>query len=195
MWRRRNVTAAQHRVSARAFRRASPLPSAIAALLLAAPAYAAPPVPAQDQGAEVVKAIGRCRALADGGQRLACYDRTAGALVEAQTAGDVVVVDRAQIKAVRRQAFGLRLPSIDLLPHTRGDAPLDHLDFKVAAASLGGSGWVLSTDEGSQWVQTDGQELAEPPHAGSRLAVRSGALGSFFCKVDGQSAVRCRRAS
>ena len=146
--------------------------------------------------AEVVKELTACRATTDDAQRLACYDRTAGALTAAQEKGEVVVVDRQQLQAVRRQAFGFHLPTLDLLPHARAEAPIDRVTLTVRSAGLGGAGkWVLVAEDGAQWVQTDDLELLDPPHAGSQLAVRSGVMGSFFCKVDGQSAFRCRRQS
>ena len=156
---------------------------------------AAAPRPAPPQ-AEVVRELALCRATTDDTQRLACYDRAMGALTTAQEKGDVVVVDRQQLQAVRRQAFGFHLPTLDLLPRARAEAPVDRVTLTLRSAGRSGDGkWVMLTDEGAQWLQTDSEELLNPPHAGSQLAVRSGVLGSFFCKVDGQSAFRCRRQS
>src|SRR5580692_2504111 len=59
--------------------------------------------------AELVKALSDCRAITDPTDRLACYDKAAAALDEAQTKGDVVIVDRQQAQAVKRQAFGFNL--------------------------------------------------------------------------------------
>jgi hypothetical protein len=174
-----------------------PLPAAALALapaLLAAPLLgAAAPRPAPPQ-AEIVRELTACRATTDDAQRLACYDKAAGALSAAQEKGEVVVVDRQQLQAVRRQAFGLHLPTLDLLPHARAEAPLDRVSLTLRSAGRSADGkWVMVTDEGAQWLQTDSEDVLNPPHAGSQLAVRSGVLGSFFCKVDGQSAFRCRR--
>jgi hypothetical protein len=45
------------------------------------------------------------------------------------------------------------------------------------------------------WRQTDDTELLKSPHAGSTGEIRKGVLGSFFMKIDGQSAMRAHRDS
>jgi hypothetical protein len=50
----------------------------------------------------------------------------------------------------------------------------------------------LTTTEGATWLQTDG-EIAFPPRKGQSLVITPGMLGSFFCHVNKQPAVRCRR--
>lgn len=146
------------------------------------------------QDAAVVRSLTACRKLAGDAARLACYDRAADDFMRAEVKGEVIVVDREQVRAVRRQAFGFHLPSLDLLPHVGGEAPVDRVTFQLASAGRTADGkWAMTTSDGAQWVQTDSDELFDPPHAGSQLTVRSGALGSFFCKVDGQLAVRCQR--
>ncbi|MBE7219415.1 MAG: hypothetical protein INR64_13150, partial [Caulobacteraceae bacterium] len=132
--------------------------------------------------------------IGEAAARLACYDGAADALAKAQAAGDVVVVDRAQVREVRRQAFGFHLPSLDLLPRAPKEAPLQQVDFVLASAGRTSEGkWAMVAEDGARWVQTDSEDIDNPPHAGSRLLVRAGALGGFFCKVDNQIAVRCRR--
>ena len=43
------------------------------------------------------------------------------------------------------------------------------------------------------WAQTDDESINIEPHKGSTVAIRKAALGSFFCNVEGQRAVRCER--
>ena len=62
----------------------------------------------------VSQAISDCRKLADRDARLDCYDKAANAFDEAQAQGQVVVVDRAQVREVKRQAFGFNMPSLNL---------------------------------------------------------------------------------
>ena len=52
---------------------------------------------------------------------------------------------------------------------------------------------MISSDN-AVWRQIDSQEMYEGPHAGSTVAIRRASLGSFFCNVDGQSAIRCARS-
>lgn len=145
--------------------------------------------------AAAVRGLAECRKLVDGTARLACYDKAIGAFEAARVGGELVIVDRDQVHAMRRRAFGLALPSLDILPRRRGeDARLQQVTLKLVAASHDSSGrWSMRADDGAEWQQTDSQDILNSPHGGSELMVRSGALGSYFCKVDGQSAVRCQR--
>lgn len=146
--------------------------------------------------AEGLRALAACRAETDATRRLACYDQAAGALDEAESRGQIAVVDREQVRAVKRQAFGFSLPSLALLGGGKSgmDEPVDKLVVKLDHAGRSAEGrWVMATDEGAAWIQTDDEEMFAPPHAGSQLAIRKGALGSYFCNVDGQRAVRCMR--
>lgn len=146
-----------------------------------------------------LEALLACRDLADGSERLACFDRAASSLAAAQAGGSVVVVDRARVEAARRQAFGFTLPSLaDILPDARSGAGeslvLKQVEAGVVSARLGRDGkWVLSLDNGAVWRQTDTETLPREPRPGSRVVIKSAALGSYLMSVDGQRSVRARR--
>ena len=155
-------------------------------------ARAAVPEPSR---ASVVQALSDCRKIAESDARLACYDKAADALDQAQAQGQVVVIDRAQAREVRRQAFGFNIPSIKLFNRGPKEEAVDKISVKLSGAHRGPDGnWVMTTTEDAVWRQTDGQSLLNDPHAGSTLDVRHGLMGSFFCKVDGQFAMRCARS-
>jgi hypothetical protein len=142
-----------------------------------------------------LQAVVRCRGLADTQARLACYDQAVDALSQSQASGQVVVMDRAQIETVRRQAFGFHLPAIDILPRVKTEEGTSRLTVILTGAHVDAEGrWVMTTDEGAIWRQSDSSPLQDDPHAGSRMIVSKGLLGSFFCKIDGQSAIRCVRS-
>ncbi len=165
-------------------------------LVAATPLAAVRAAPATEQRrAAVLEALTLCRKDADSARRLACYDKAAGALDEAEAKGQVVVLDRDQVRTVKRQAFGLSLPSISLFSsRPGGDERVDRVTYALKSAVQGGDGkWVFQTVEGASWVQTDDERLGSDPHAGSQMLVRHGALSSYFCKVDGQLALRCQR--
>ena len=125
--------------------------------------------------------------------RLQCYDAATVALQTAETRGDVVVVDRQQVTAVRRQAFGLSVPSLNLFPHAKDETP-DRVTLVLSHAFQMGDGrWRMVSEEGAEWSQSESDQLFSNPHAGSHVEVRRGALSGYFCKLDGQSAFRCRR--
>ena len=169
------------------------LASTAAMLAAGVPALAAKPNLTQSRTA-VVQAISDCRKVADRDARLDCYDKAADAFEQAQAQGQVVVVDRAQVHEVKRQAFGLSLPSLNLFTRGPKEETIDRVTVKLTAAHPDELGkWVMITDEGAVWRQIDSQELYEGPHAGSTVAIRRASLGSYFCNVDGQSAIRCAR--
>lgn len=144
--------------------------------------------------APLVQAVFDCKRLIDPQLRLACYDRAAGALDAAEQQGEVVVIDRAQARVVRRQTFGLSFPSISLFSKGEKEEALSRISVALAEARQGGDGkWIFVTTEDQVWRQTDSESISRPPHAGSTLAVRRAAMGSFLCNVDGQYAVRCER--
>jgi hypothetical protein len=177
-------------------RRTAAVIAGAAAMLTAVQAFAKPP--AADPGrAAVVQALSDCRKIADNPDRLACYDKAAGAFDQAETQGQVVVIDREQVTAVRRQAFGFMLPSLNIFDRgAKTDKALDHLDLNLEGAHHSSEGrWVFVSTDGAVWRQTDDAELSIDPHKGSKLLVKNGLLGSFFCKVDGQPQVRCQRVS
>lgn len=168
------------------------------ALALSAPffigmgALAAAP-PKIDQAA-VVKDVTACRKLTDGVQRLACYDAAVAKMDEAQAKGDLVTVDREQRSTIRRQAFGLTLPSLSIFDKGEKAEDIAVQTFKVEGASLNGDRrWVIRLDGGQVWRQIDDNSLYNAPHAGSEALVRKGALGSFGMKIDGQQQIKVHR--
>ena len=103
-------------------------------------------------------------------------------------------MDREQVRAVKRQAFGFTMPSLNFFARGPKEEQVDKISVKLAGAHQDGTGkWVLITDEDAVWTQIDSNDIYEPPHAGSTVAIRKAMLGSYFCNVDGQSAIRCTR--
>ena len=144
--------------------------------------------------APAIQSVLECRAVQDGAQRLACFDKAVGAMSQAESKGDLVTIDREQRRAVRRQAFGLTLPSLAMFD--RGDKPeeADRITASVSEAFKAATGkWVIRLDDGALWRQIDDNELFKAPHSGSTAKVRKAALGSYFMNLDGQPAIRVHR--
>lgn len=169
---------------------------ALAGLLLASlalPAVAKPNLNASRTA--VAQAISDCRKVAESTARLDCYDKAADAFEQAQAAGQVVVMDRAQVREVKQQAFGFNMPSLTLFTRGPKEEKVDKITVTLASAHQDPTGkWVMTTDANAVWRQIDTDQLYNPPHAGSVVAIRRAMLGSFFCNVDGQSAIRCTRS-
>ena len=143
-----------------------------------------------------VKAVLDCRVIPENSARLACYDAAVAAMGQAEVKGDLLTLDKEQRRTVRRQSFGLTLPSFTLFD--RGEKPeeADRLTAKIASVShLPRGQWVIHLEDGAVWRQIDDQELKRDPKAGQAVAIRRAALGSFFMNIDGQSAIRVHRDS
>ena len=167
----------------------------LTAWAIQAPAAPKPATPAAR--APELQAVVACRALTDRDARLACFDAAAAKLDEAESTGQVVVVNREQAREVRRDVFGLQLPSLDIFGRKSAGGPsedIDKLESTIKTARLDGDGrWVLELDNGAVWRQVDDSPIATPPHAGSKVEVRRAAMASFFIRIDGHPAFRAHR--
>lgn len=161
---------------------------------LAAGLFVASAAQAQDAKARPaeLERLMACRAQTDAAQRLACFDAAAAALDTAETKGEVVVVNREQANKVRRQAFGLSLPSLSLFDSDK--KPMEELASTVTSVSQSNDGrWTVTLEDGAVWMQTDQETLPKRPKPGSQAVIKRVSLGGFFMKIDGQRAVRAKR--
>ncbi|WP_051272732.1 hypothetical protein [Sphingomonas phyllosphaerae] len=163
-----------------------------ATLLIAFPATAQVPAP--------LDALLGCRALPEGAERLACFDRTAAALSTAIADRDLVVTDRQQRAAIAKNEFGRPAGAAvaverkaDGAEPARAAVPA-RIDATIArAAQLANGRWSIVLDTGARWQQADDRIFARDPRAGMKITITRAALGSYLGKVDGQIAVRLRR--
>ncbi len=147
-----------------------------------------------DRTAAVVKDLEACRSIQADAERLACYDKAAGALQQAQATGAVVVLDKQQIQEAKKDAFGFSMPSFKFFD--RGEKPeaMDEVVLVVERAYHNGEGkWVIKTENGQTWRQTDDYELFKPPHKGSEARIKRGLLNSFTINIDGQRSFKAHR--
>jgi len=175
---------------------------AAVAALLAGAAHAAGKSPTKAQRAAVLQAIVDCRAQKDPDARLKCFDAAAAKLDEAEASGQVVVVDREQAKAVRKDIFGLQLPSLDIFNLGGGGKgaaaaakgeDVDRITATVKQAWRQGDRWFFELDTGAVWRQVEASELAADPRPGSKVEIRKASLGSFMMKIDGQAGFKAHR--
>ena len=144
--------------------------------------------------AEVLKALTACRSIADSTQRLDCYDKAAAAIDQAETSGEVVIVDRAQARAARRQAFGFNLSALSIFDRAATKDEINNLTATAAEAYRGRDGkWIIVLDDGAHWRQIDDADLSRSPHQGSAIRIRHGSLGSFVMNIDGQPYIHVHR--
>jgi hypothetical protein len=163
------------------------------ALVWAPRALAADSAPTSDRAA-VLKDLTACRSIGDPTMRLDCYDKAAASLDRAEASGDVLVVDRAQAQAARRQAFGFNLSALSILNRSATKEEVNTLNATATEAYRNGDGkWVIVLDNGAHWRQIDDADLSNPPHQGSAVRIRRASLGSYVMNIDGQPYIRVHR--
>lgn len=136
--------------------------------------------------AQVLKSLIDCRKVTDDAARLACYDKAAAEIDKAEAGGDIVVVDRQQARAARRQAFGFNLPTLSIFDKAATKEELNAIDGKVASSTHDANGyWVITLEDGSVWHELGDQEPNLDPRPGKAAHLSRGSLGSFFIKIDG----------
>jgi hypothetical protein len=166
--------------------------TAAIAAIAAGPSVAAktPPAPSP-----LVNAIEACRQIADPTQRLACYDRAAPALVDAARSGEIRVVDRGQVRQVRRSLFGYSMPK---LPFFSGDDSADTGDeLQTTIKSVRDIGYgkyrIVLTEGDAVWETTEASISLSEPKPGQKITIKRGPMGSYFVRINGQRSVKGRR--
>lgn len=139
-----------------------------------------------------------CRGISAESARVTCYDAKVGALLGAFEAGDVRLVDRAEVRKTKRQLFGISMPDLDILKSDgKDDEDLSDL-FETTIASgrqTGPATWRITTAEGAVW------EINNPPRKigqitpGDKVVFKKASLGYFFIRINGQIGVKGKRVS
>ncbi len=164
------------------------------AAALAAPAVSGAKDVTPQGRAAAFQALADCRKLKEDGARLACYDAAAAKLDEAETKGDIVVVDRAQARAARKQAFGFNLSALSIFDKGETKEEVDRVDATVDSASQDANGkWTVRLDDGAVWRQIDTEPVNKAPHHGSKAVIRRAAIGSYKLSLDGQFSIKVHR--
>lgn len=164
-------------------------------LLLSAgsPALAAKKAPASPAPQAITRVVA-CASVTNPEQRLACFDKEVAAMNQAQRAGDLVAMDRQQIRKTRRSLFGLSLPDLGLFSDSENDDGPSEIVTTIKAARQDSHGaWTLDLAEGGRWVQIDTRPFVIDPKPGQPIRIRRAALGSYLANVNKQIAVRVRR--
>lgn len=150
---------------------------------------------ASDQKSVLFEQLAACRTIANDTERLGCFDQRASTFETAQRTGDVVVVDRSQIRQARRQLFGFELGSMpDIFAGHQAEAPIDAIETSLTSAVQGGDGkWVFKLADGSEWRQIDSDPVRFRNQEGIQIRIRRAALGSYQLVAGNSRAVRVRR--
>ena len=148
-----------------------------------------------EERASAFKAVTDCRSISDPNARLSCYDDAVAKLDQAESSGQVVVLDREAAKNVKRQAFGFNIPSISLFSKGEKEEEVDRLtDTLKSARERPDHKWVFELQSGAVWRQIDSSQFVNDPKAGDSVEVKRASLGSFMLKLNGkQPAVKVHR--
>ncbi|WP_162938899.1 hypothetical protein [Brevundimonas naejangsanensis] len=145
-----------------------------------------------------MRTLSECRSIADDAERLRCFDRTADALDAAEQQGELVVMDRDQVRQARRQLFGFSAPALPSI-FSRGDDGAEGADVDAVETTLLGAGqdhegkWTFRLADGSEWRQIDSAPVRFQNRAGTEIRVRRAALGSYLLTAGASRAVRVKR--
>jgi hypothetical protein len=135
-----------------------------------------------------------CRKLSQDAARLACYDKTMEALGQALAQGQVVAVDHGQVQAVRRQAFGFMLPSLNLFDRGANPEQISQVELTVESAQRNADGkWIIELEGGQIWRQIDTGDFSREPRPGAKVVIKKAMLGSYMMMIGGHSPVRVHR--
>lgn len=172
----------------------------VLSLVAAAAAAAAPPQVAARQNlgtSQLITSVQRCQQIRDNAARLACYDQAASALVSATARGDVTIVDRSQMRQVRRSLFGFSIPRLPFFSNSKDrdvqEEPKE-LNSTLASFRPTGNGFFRFglTEPQSTWESTEPSDVFEP-RVGAKVKILKGALGSYWAEIANQPAVHVRR--
>lgn len=146
------------------------------------------------QAPQAISRVVACTSLADPGQRLACFDREVVAMNQAQRTGNLVAMDRQQVRKTRRSLFGLSLPDLGLFGDSENDDGPSEIATTIKAARQDSRGtWTIDLAEGGRWIQIDSRPFVIDPAPGQPIRIKRAALGSYLANVNKQVAVRVRR--
>ena len=167
------------------------------AIMMAAAALAGRPSPPVVQGSQLVNAVQACQQIKDDTARLACYDRSVSALSTANARGDVTVVDRSQMREVRRSLFGFSVPKLPFFLGSK-DKQVQEEPKQLVSTLAGfrdvGNGFFRFTiaNPESTWETTEASNIFDPK-IGAKVTITRGAMGSYFAEIGSSSAVRAHR--
>jgi hypothetical protein len=144
----------------------------------------------------LISAVARCLEIRDDAARLSCSDAAARALVAAERARELVVVDRVEVRRTRRSLFGLPVDLGQIFAgRDRAEDRFEALNTVIKGAEQDGGRWTFRLEEGGAWRTMEELPLSRTPRPGTPVTVRRGALGSYVLKAEGARAVRARRVS
>lgn len=167
---------------------------AITALAMAVPASSRTQPLAAAPPPKIFSDVVECRSIPDPAQRLACFDRSVGALAAAQASKDLYVADKDAMREARRGLFGFNLPKMRIFSDDDMEKQVDSIETTIAAAVQGQKGFIFTLKDGARWRQTDGAYM-DKPKIGAPIRIRRAAMGSYFGSIGKNPGFRIERVN
>jgi hypothetical protein len=164
--------------------------------VMAGVALTAPAMAADTKAADRVLApMVACRAITATQDRAACYDSALDRLRQAVASDQVTILDREQVQANRRAAFGYAgVDATQPQPAKRAAAkaakaeaaPIEAVEevdtTVVSAAPYTGDRWTITLADGATWRTTEGG-MAVAPRAGTPVHIKRGLMNSYRMRI------------
>lgn len=166
--------------------------------LAAATPTATPPASATSP----LSRIYACAEKTDSTERLACFDSAVAAVKVAEARSEIIMLDQPRVAAVRREAFGFRIPSLPRFSFgTLATAPAGEptpaseardeseevQTFTVARLGQAGNRVAIFLENGNVWHLTDAGDLNAPRRPPFNVSIRSAAMGSYLLTIEGRN--------
>lgn len=135
-----------------------------------------------------------CRMKTATADRLACYDSAAAKVETEIRTGSVTVVDRTEVRRVRRSLFGFSIPDLPLFGRNGEAEETKELTATVQSGSADGfNKWTVALDNGAVWRTTEPLKGFRKPQKGATVTLRKGLLNGYWLSVSGDRDVRAIR--
>ncbi len=146
-----------------------------------------------------------CAEKTDPTQRLACFDAAVAQVKAAEGRSEIIALDQPRVAAVRREAFGFRIPSLPkfgfggggaLAPAASASTPsasiqrdeqIEEQTFAVERVGTSGGRTAVFLENGGIWQLTEAVELNAPRQTPFNVRIRSAMMGSYMMQVEGRN--------
>jgi hypothetical protein len=173
-------------------------------VFLVGSAAAAPAATPSASSVSPLSPIYACADKTDPSERLACFDAAVAAVKAAEARSEIITMDQPRVAAVRREAFGFRIPSLPRFnfggaaatpatgatasPAARArDEIEDEQTFAVARVGRAGDRVAVFLENGNVWHLTEAGELNAPSRPPFNVRIRAAAMGSYLLTVEGRN--------
>lgn len=157
-----------------------------------------------------------CAEKTDPAERLACFDGAVAAVKAAEARSEIVALDQPRVAAVRREAFGFRIPSLPRFglgapaaqeatvpnagastattsaqsraaPAQAREQAEEAQTFAVARVGRSGDRVSIFLENGNVWHLTEAVELNAPRQTPFNVRIRNAAMGTYMLTVEGRN--------